>query len=125
MTAIAKDKTLYEGHDSFYAAIQKVNQVWKTIKSRLHVDTDGCWVYSGCTNQNGYGRFSYKIKSGGKYKVVTVGVHKFVYRYFIGPVGEYELLRHTCNKRDCCNPAHLLTGSFLDNVKDRMNKGVS
>lgn len=34
-----------------------------------------------------------------------------------------EVVRHTCNNRICCNPAHLIMGSIADNVADMVAAG--
>ena len=76
----------------------------------------GCWVPltrartpKGYIDANVYG--------------VRDRLHRHAYRLFVGPLSAEDVVRHTCDVRDCCNPAHLLKGSQADNVADRVARG--
>ena len=40
-----------------------------------------------------------------------------------GPIPAEVKVRHTCDNPPCCNPKHLLRGSQLDNIRDRVARG--
>ena len=90
-----------------------------------HVDTTGsddCWLWTGGQRKYGYGVFRWT--SG-----LTGLVHqKFAHRvaYMLAndtalPHG--VLIRHVCDTRLCCNPAHLEGGTRLDNMRDMAKRG--
>ena len=82
---------------------------------RKYTEKQGdCLVFAGCKMPNrtkagglGYGRLSV----GGK----TVLAH----RHVASMIGLQGTVRHTCDNRPCCNPAHLVGGTQRDNLIDR------
>ena len=77
---------------------------------------DGCWLWSGALNPDGYGNFS---TNGRK----TVRAHRMAWELANGPVPEGLCVCHSCDVPACVNPAHLFTGSIRDNAQDRLAKG--
>lgn len=59
----------------------------------------GCWIWTGATNQYGYGRFLINRRA-------TLA-HRFSYAAFKGPLLEGFELDHLCRVRCCVNPDHL------------------
>lgn len=74
---------------------------------------DGCWVWQGSLDKDGYGRAT----SGGE----NVIVHRHMLHLFTGITG--TMACHTCARRACCNPAHLYWGDAGSNAKDMMDFG--
>jgi len=77
--------------------------------------TDGCWLWSGTTNLDGYGRF----------KITTnklVGAHRFSYSLANGLIPSGKCVCHTCDNPRCVNPSHLFLGSHSDNMQDMYRK---
>lgn len=68
------------------------------IKNKILIIDSGCWVWQGEINRNGYGRFYFKGK--------RPMVHRFIYEFSKGAIGEGLILDHTCRNRPCCNPTH-------------------
>ena len=62
---------------------------------------DGCWVWTGAINTNGYGAIGTGV---GK---ATGQTHRVAYELFIGPIPEGLHIDHLCRNRLCVNPAHL------------------
>ena len=76
---------------------------------------DGCWIWSGATNQGGYGR----LKAG----KVRVLAHRVAFKIKNGEIPPGKFVLHRCDNPPCCNPAHLFAGTDLDNVTDMHAKG--
>jgi hypothetical protein len=56
---------------------------------------DECWPWLGRKDQAGYGLWGH-LRSA----------HVYVWLYGRGPLVYGLEIDHTCNRRDCCNPAH-------------------
>ncbi len=80
-------------------------------------EPDSCWNWNAGTDKEGYGRF-------GKFNKALLS-HRIAYElsYGIDP-GDFLVL-HSCDNPACCNPKHLSIGTYLDNNRDRANKGRS
>lgn len=64
------------------------------------VDTSGdCWIWQGCCNWGGYGRFHDGTRE--------VGAHRFSWAAFVGPIPDGLHIDHLCKQRKCVNPDHL------------------
>lgn len=69
--------------------------------------TDTCWLWTGCTQPNGYGRF----RSDGRIWLA----HRFAWEFYRGPIGPDLHIDHLCKVRACVNPDHLEPVSQLVN----------
>lgn len=70
---------------------------------------DACWPYTGTVGP--YGRF----KAQGR----ALQAHRVAYSIAHGDsLADAAVVRHSCDNPPCCNPAHLLPGTYLDNVID-------
>lgn len=88
------------------------------FKTKLVIQPNGCWEYSGAKDADGYGMFWYDGK--------TRGAHQFSARYlgnFV--VNKGQQICHSCDNPPCCNPAHLFIGTTQQNTADRHFKGRS
>ncbi len=72
-----------------------------------------CWLWRGCIAPNGYGLF----KLGR-----LMGAHRAAHIIFKAPVGGDQVVRHTCDVRNCVNPEHLQLGSHVDNMRDMTHR---
>ena len=69
----------------------------------LRYDVDpqtGCWVWTGCLNEHGYGIV-------GTNRNGTFKAHRISYERAKGPIPEGKQLDHLCRNRACINPDHL------------------
>lgn len=75
------------------------------------VNDNGCWIWTGYTNKDGYGETSV---DGKKYTL-----HRLSYQFHKGPLIKGMMICHTCDTPACHNPDHLYQGTSLDNNRDR------
>lgn len=79
---------------------------------------NGCWDWLGPVNRTGYGKLTWNTKD-------TVA-HRVAWELANGrPVPDGMCVCHSCDRRICCRPDHLWTGSNVDNIADRTSKGRS
>lgn len=91
---------------------------------KLHVATDGCWLWTGSTVPDGYGCT--------KIRRIGIGSHRFAYLLFTGPIPPGLHVDHachtaaikrgdcgggaTCLHRRCANPQHLKLATPRENT---------
>jgi hypothetical protein len=73
------------------------------------------WDWTAGTSADGYG----KLKVGGKW----LYAHRVAWEITHGPIPAGLLVLHRCDRRRCCNPAHLFLGTVQDNTDDMLRKG--
>jgi hypothetical protein len=79
------------------------------IMGRLVVQENGCALWPGVRNKQGYGQVGYQGKQW--------RVHDLMYEHFIGPVPEGLVLDHiVCDTPSCGNFAHLKVSTQAENV---------
>ena len=82
------------------------------IAAHVTVTDDGCWLWTGTKNRNGYGRMA--IREDGQ--VRRVAAHRIAYETFVGPIPADLVLDHLCRVRACCNPQHVEPVTLAENV---------
>lgn len=75
---------------------------------------NGCWIWLGKKNKQGYG----EIMIGGKRRRLT----RLVYEFFKEPLIDKLYVCHTCDNPPCINPGHLWQGNNRDNQLDKKRK---
>ena len=102
--------TTYKGQKN----IDKEKAFWSKVDIK---SSNECWLYKEYLDDDGYGRFH--LLSG------PVGAH--VYSWLLtrklDKVPENKIIMHLCDNRSCYNPAHLICGTQLDNMRDKVKKG--
>ena len=80
------------------------------IKRQIVVDDEsGCWLWTGPTTPNGYGKFRLP---GAAEQVV----HRLLYEHYVGPIEGGMQLDHLCRVRQCCRPEHFEQVSPSENT---------
>lgn len=81
----------------------------------------GCWIWKGPKTKRAKRRLEY-----GRFTTLGVSMYAHVLFYELEKgrrVPRNRVLRHTCNRSLCCNPAHLKPGSQRENVRDAIASG--
>ena len=66
----------------------------------------GCWLWTGCISESGYGSMG-----------DTGRAHRVSYQVHVGPIPSGKVLDHLCRVRCCINPDHLEPVTQLENVR--------
>jgi hypothetical protein len=99
----------------FEGRIGKLREMrfWSKVDMR---GPDECWDWQASRHTSGYGRF--KITPG------TMAVANRIAWALTHKRDPGEMLvRHTCDRPQCCNPAHLELGTHADNMADKSARG--
>lgn len=98
----------------------KRSTVTKRLLGRLAAGPDGCLLFTGPVNTDGYGQISSES---------TSQAHRVAYELFVGPIPDGLHIDHLCHNRDlncqqgreclhrrCCKPEHLEAVTPAENV---------
>lgn len=69
----------------------------------------GCWLWFGCLDKRGYGRFGWAKK--------VPRSHQVSYLVLVGSIPEGLELDHLCKTQACCNPDHLEPVTHTENMR--------
>lgn len=75
--------------------IFSVYQLPDEYLENVMVDHDGCWIWLGQKNNNGYGVSSWAL------------VHRMAFICTVGMIPKDMTLDHLCRRKACLNPNHL------------------
>jgi hypothetical protein len=80
--------------------------------------TEGCWLWKGATNKQGYGKLG-----KGKARDGFVAAHRLSYILAYGAIPDELEVLHQCDNSPCVRPDHLFFGTQTDNLADMTAKG--
>lgn len=87
--------------------LTRAERFWSKVEK-----TDGCWLWTSTTNENGYGRFSIKRR--------FVSAHRLAYEMTVGPIPDGLTIDHLCRVRSCVRPEHLEAVTLQENCLRRV-----
>lgn len=97
---VLRDRSRDRGR--FVPASDEVTRFWAKVDK-----TDGCWLWDGKPNSDGYGRF--RVWRDGRW--THVRAHVWAWEQVHGPVPEGHTLDHVrrrgCHHKHCVRPDHL------------------
>jgi len=97
----------------FVATVDEADRFWSKVRL---CPRDGCWLWTGAPNADGYGRFQRRLATG-VYRMVKA--HRYAYELLVGPIPEGLTLDHLCLHRLCVRPSHLEPVTNAENVRRR------
>lgn len=81
-------------------AVPPIQRFWDKVKTDF-LNPEGCWVWTGKTNEAGYGVI--RANPNGQYLLA----HRVSYEDAKGPIPEGLELDHLCENKPCVRPDHL------------------
>ena len=92
-----------------------ITQLPERLLAKIEVRSpEECWPWKGSTNGI-YGQLSFESKHW--------VAHRLVYTLTHGPIEEGLEVMHVCDNPLCCNPAHLMVGTHIENMRQMADRG--
>lgn len=88
--------------------------------SRVDTSSD-CWLWTGSTFKNGYGKFRTPSVSGVRGR--NVSAHRYSAMLHFGMFDQRLQVLHRCDNPGCVRPDHLFLGDRSLNMQDMAAKG--
>jgi hypothetical protein len=76
--------------------------------------SDQCWPWLGAISSTGYGTMTIDGRTRGAHRIACELEH--------GTIPRGHVVMHACDNRQCCNPAHLSTGTHRANALERADR---
>ena len=89
------------------------------IEERLEQNAQGCMIWNGAKDDNGYSRYRVNNKRIGNH---NLSVHVYLWERLNGKLPEGKCLHHICGVRPCCNLEHLSLKERGEHLKEHKIK---
>jgi hypothetical protein len=96
--------------------VPQESSFWNRVAAE---NAKGCRLWTGAASRNGYGSVGY----GGRRWITHRLAWHIANNRLADPLPPNVQIRHKCDVRLCCNPAHLEPGSAADNAQDAVDRG--
>ena len=94
---------------------KRITQFWQRVDNSA--GSDACWPWMGCTLPSGYGRCMWRGRQENAHRIAwSLTTALPIPR---GRSKTSELILHSCDNPQCCNPRHLRKGTHQENMNDR------
>lgn len=87
--------------------------------SKYYVNTNGCWIWTGSVNRDGYGRLRGSIDG----KIDVIRAPRASWEHYKSSIPKGLMVLHTCDVPACINPDHLYLGTQKENGNDKKIRG--
>ena len=91
----------------------------ESIKSKVYVNSDGCWIWTKAKKNPGNRSFAYGWVT---YRKKQMSAHRASWIIRKGDIPEGMFVCHSCDVPLCVNPDHLFLGTHSDNMLDMWRK---
>lgn len=95
-------------------ACPHITPEWRFFRLVNKDGKGGCWLWTGCTYNHGYGSFLWRGKMRAASRVSWEISH--------GEIPDGQQVLHRCDVPLCVNPEHLFLGTIRDNMQDMLRK---
>ena len=102
-----------KSHSGQFRGLSAEDRFYRQVKK-----TDTCWIWIGCKDRDGYGKFRGEV-AGEMFNKA----HRYSYALHTGDLLVGMQALHSCDNPSCVNPAHLSSGTNADNMRDKIQKG--
>jgi hypothetical protein len=93
---------------------KRIDLFWSRVDQSA--GPDGCWPWTGCRYNAGYGSFHWRHKMR--------GTNRVAWEIANGQQAPDDRdVMHSCDSPLCCNPRHLRLGTTAENMADMRRKG--
>ena len=107
---------LVEGKMDDEYIIENAKEMLLRLEKRSTIDSNGCWIWKGSTNQAGYGRIEVGSENCYVHRISWIISRKRI-------IPEGMLIIHSCDNPSCWRPDHLKLGTNQSNSDDKVHKG--